>query len=72
MKKTKQKKLAVKKPQNLQEQFNEIEFMVRQARRRAYSAINVELVELYWNVGKYISQKVASAEWGTGVVYILT
>jgi len=25
-------------------------------------------VELYWELGKYISKKIASAEWGDGVV----
>jgi len=31
-------------------------------------AVNTELVGLYWQVGEYISEKIASAEWGDGVV----
>lgn len=34
---------------------------------RAYPAVNAELVSLYWH-DQYISRKVASAEWGDGVV----
>ena len=28
----------------------------------------MELVWLYWQLGEYISRKIASAEWGAGVV----
>ena len=42
--------------------------MIDAARRRAYQAINTELVDLYWELGEYISRKIASAEWGDGVV----
>jgi hypothetical protein len=48
--------------------FDEVLALIDAARRRAYQAINTELVALYWEVGKYISKKIASAEWGDGVV----
>lgn len=48
--------------------FDEVLALIEAARRRAYQAINTELVELYWELGKYISKKIASAEWGDGVV----
>lgn len=38
------------------------------ARGRAYQAVNTELVSLYWQLGEYISKKIASAEWGDSVV----
>ena len=31
-------------------------------------AVNVALIDLYWQVGKTISDKLAKAEWGEGVV----
>jgi predicted nuclease of restriction endonuclease-like (RecB) superfamily len=37
-------------------------------RSRAYQAVNVELVTLYWQLGEHISRKIANAEWGDGVV----
>jgi hypothetical protein len=36
--------------------------------RGAYQAVNAELVSLYWQLGEYISRKIAKAEWGDGVV----
>ncbi len=48
--------------------FDEVLALIDAARRRAYQAINTELVSLYWQLGEYISGKIASAEWGEGVV----
>jgi predicted nuclease of restriction endonuclease-like (RecB) superfamily len=48
--------------------FDEILILVRSARQRALQAVNVELIELYWQVGRTISGKIAAAEWGDGVV----
>lgn len=48
--------------------FGEITALIQSARRRAYRAVNAELVHLYWQVGEYISRKLELAEWGEGVV----
>lgn len=48
--------------------FSEVLGLIEAARRRAYQAVNTELVSLYWELGEYISKKIASAEWGEGVV----
>lgn len=48
--------------------FAEVVSLIHTARQRAYQAANTELVALYWQVGRYISQKLAAAEWGEGVV----
>lgn len=48
--------------------FDEIVNLIEVARQKAYSAVNTSLIELYWQVGAYISHKVESAEWGDGVV----
>ncbi len=50
------------------EDFNQIVSMIQTARFRAFAKVNEELINLYYNVGKFISQKVENAEWGTGVV----
>jgi len=44
------------------QRFDEVLALIEAARRRAYQAINTELVDLYWELGKYISKKIASAE----------
>jgi predicted nuclease of restriction endonuclease-like (RecB) superfamily len=48
--------------------FDEVLALIEAARGRAYQAVNTELVGLYWQLGEYISRKIASAEWGDGVV----
>jgi len=42
--------------------------LIATARQRAYQAVNTTLIELYWQVGAYISTKLEAAEWGDGVV----
>lgn len=48
--------------------FSEVLDLIQSAKQRAYQAVNTELVSLYWQVGAYISKKIASTEWGDGVV----
>jgi hypothetical protein len=42
--------------------------MIEEARACALQKINAELVELYWNLGKYISKRMENAEWGDLIV----
>jgi predicted nuclease of restriction endonuclease-like (RecB) superfamily len=48
--------------------FAEITQLIESARQRAYQAVNTALIELYWQVGAYLSGKIKAAEWGEGVV----
>ena len=48
--------------------FDDVLALIEAARRRAYQAINTELVGLYWRVGEHLSKKLETAEWGDGVV----
>ncbi|HVY68387.1 MAG TPA: PDDEXK nuclease domain-containing protein [Verrucomicrobiae bacterium] len=48
--------------------FDEVLSLIAAAKLRAYQSVNAELVGLYWELGGYISRKIASAEWGDGVV----
>ncbi len=48
--------------------FAKITRLIDSARQRAYQAVNTTLIELYWQVGAYLSGKIAAAEWGEGVV----
>jgi len=45
-------------------QFSEIVSLIRQARDNAYKEVNKELINCYWMVGGYISQRIAAANWG--------
>ncbi len=50
------------------DRFGEVAQMIQQARQRAVQTVNSQLIELYWQVGAYISHKLATAEWGAAVV----
>ena len=45
-------------------QFSEIVQLIKQAKANAYKAINIELINCYWQVGEYISRRIAEASWG--------
>jgi predicted nuclease of restriction endonuclease-like (RecB) superfamily len=49
-------------------EFREVVDLIRNARQRALQAVNTSLVDLYWEVGRYISRKVQKALWGDGVI----
>ncbi len=50
------------------QQFAEIVELIQAARQKAVQSVNQHLIDLYWNVGQYISHKLAQAEWGDGVI----
>ena len=49
-------------------EFDNIIQLIEEARSRAFSKVNAELVLLYFNVGKIVSSKVADGIWGEGTV----
>ncbi len=48
--------------------FSEIVKMIETRRSNAYKKVNEELISLYWDFGKYISEKVNDANWGEKIV----
>lgn len=48
--------------------FDEVLALIHSARQQAVQAVNTQLIELYWQVGAYISRKLEQAEWGDAVV----
>lgn len=52
----------------LQHQFDEIAGLIRAARSKAFYEVNRRVIELYWEVGRYISRKIESEGWGKNVV----
>ena len=49
---------------NFNKQFAEILTLAQKARYNAFKSVNAELVNLYWQVGEYISRKVKIASFG--------
>lgn len=48
--------------------FTDIIQLIKQSRTNAIKAVNAELINLYWNIGGYISKKIEQSEWGDSVV----
>ena len=48
--------------------FTDIIILIKNSRTKAIKAVNSELINLYWNIGEYISKKVELSEWGQSVV----
>jgi predicted nuclease of restriction endonuclease-like (RecB) superfamily len=52
----------------MNKQFSQVVRLIRSARKNAIKAVNTEMINLYWSIGEYISNKIQKAEWGDGVV----
>ena len=53
---------------NVKKEFSKIIQIIEEAKANAYKAVNAELINSYWQVGEYISKKVADATWGDKTV----
>ena len=54
--------------QNRNGQFAEIVSMIQKTKANLINTANTALIDLYWNIGKYIFDKISVSEWGDGVV----
>ncbi len=52
----------------MEKHFEEVALFVQKAKNDALKLVNKALINLYWQVGEYISLKMQKAEWGEGVV----
>nr|WP_244095070.1 DUF1016 N-terminal domain-containing protein [Pedobacter alluvionis] len=52
----------------LETQFADIVSLIKNARAVALKTVNSTLINLYWNIGEYIHNRVKNAEWGQSVV----
>ncbi|MCL1849117.1 MAG: PDDEXK nuclease domain-containing protein [Clostridiales bacterium] len=48
--------------------FKEVIVIIERARENAFHAVNRELISMYWEIGRYISEKVRVEKWGRSVV----
>jgi hypothetical protein len=51
-----------------QQEFSNIIRLIKQSRWNALQAVNTELINFYWNVGQYISERIEQSNWGQSVV----
>lgn len=54
-----------------QPDFRAVVDLIRRSREAAFRAVNTHLIDLYWKIGEYISQRVKSENWGDAVVVSL-
>ncbi|MGQ7855718.1 PDDEXK nuclease domain-containing protein [Pedobacter sp. WC2501] len=52
----------------LETQFADVISLIKNARAVALKTVNSTLINLYWNIGEYIHNRVKNAEWGLSVV----
>jgi len=63
--------MTVKEASPTNKEFVEVVNLIRKAKYEAIKSVNQELIQLYWNVGSYIYQKLQNAEWGEQVIHQL-
>ncbi len=52
----------------IEKQFTEVIVLIQKAHYNAYKAVNTELINLYWEIGKYITERIKSEGWGKSIV----
>lgn len=52
----------------MDKRFSYIIQIIKSSRTNAIKAVNSELINLYWNIGEYISLKIEQSQWGKSVV----
>ena len=45
----------------MEKQFKDIIQLIKQSRENAIRSVNAELINLYWNIGAYITNKIEQA-----------
>jgi len=48
--------------------LDEVIVIIDNARESAFRAVNRVLINMYWDIGKYVSRRVAESGWGKSVV----
>lgn len=51
-------------------QFDEIVAIIEKAKSRALKAVNAELIQMYWNVGEYLSNLCTNSNFGDKVIAV--
>ncbi len=53
-------------------QFDEIIHIIEKARLRAMKAVTSELIQMYWEIGAFVSHRVKNRGWGKSIVVALS
>lgn len=55
-------------PKNYKSFLHAIKQRIHESRIRSYRAVNKELIDLYWNIGREIAERQEREGWGKSVV----
>jgi predicted nuclease of restriction endonuclease-like (RecB) superfamily len=55
-------------PIPVSQDFSTILTLIQSAKAKIAHAVNTEVIDLYWNIGKYVSEKAHNGGWGKSVV----
>ena len=53
---------------NYSNDFDNIIAIIEKSKMRAIRAVNAEMIEMYWQIGHYLSEKTATDGWGKNTV----
>lgn len=62
------KDIKLDKGDKLNQNCKKVIEIIENSRRNAFTAVNRELINMYWEIGKFVSEKVNKNEWGKSVV----
>ena len=51
-----------------QKSFDTVLELIHKSKEKVFVKINAELVTLYWEIGHYLSEKIAKEEWGKSII----
>jgi DUF1016 N-terminal domain len=57
-------------PDREQQAFAQVVELIRLARERATASVNTTPIDLHWQVGEFISQRIDTDRWGKGTVTV--
>ena len=55
-------------PANIDKDFAKILEQIQQSRQKVFAHVNTALINLYWQIGEFISDRVSSQAWGKKIV----
>lgn len=58
----------ISKNRHEEKEFLTVITLIKNAKYKALLCVNAELIKLYWDIGKLISEKIKNSEWGDGVI----
>jgi predicted nuclease of restriction endonuclease-like (RecB) superfamily len=63
-----EKKVSIPETLQISEPIAHIATVIEKAQMKAFQAVNREMIDMYWEIGRYISEKAKNENWGRSLV----